>query len=162
MPWTLLLNKWLWVAMAISVLTLAVAYERHGKIAAQTALASEKANYAAFVDQVKQVGEKAQAAAAAKEKGYADQITVATSERDAALRKLRQSAGAGPRPGDLSRPPAAPAGDPQVCLDSTAYTAALAGYRERLATILGRIGEIAGSCDEAQIDAQALISSWPK
>jgi hypothetical protein len=145
------------VVLALGIAVKVQTSRLHG---AQAHLVSLQADYDLFVAKVKKEGDLALAEAAKKEKGYADQITVATSARDAALLKLRQSA-ANPGRGPLSPSPSPAPGSKQVCLDPTAYAAALAGYRERLATILGRIDQLAPEGDAAQIDAQTLLKAWP-
>ena len=116
----------------------------------------------AFVAQEKAAGELAQQAALKKEQDNAKQIKDAVTSRDAALAKLRQSAGTSSGRRDLSSSPTAPAGDSKICLGAQAYTTALAGYRDRLAGILDRIIRLSPEGDAAQIDAQALLAGWPK
>jgi hypothetical protein len=153
MPWTILLNKWLWVALALAGLSLALAYERHGKIAAQTALTSEKAAFGLFKEEVRQAGEKAAKDAKEKETRYALQTKSAIAARDDALRRLRESAN---RPiGGFVPADTRPASAGGICYDPPALDAAI---RRFAAGVQGLIIE----GDAASLDAKALIQGWPR
>lgn len=117
----------------------------------------EKTQFAVFKANVEILGKKAKEDADKKEKADAKKIKDAVSERDAALKRLRER----PHRSDLSAAPVAPTSSGSVCFPTSAYNAALGRYRERLERGLGGIQSIATEGDAAQIDAQSLIRAWP-
>ena len=117
-----------------------------------------KAKAAAFVAQVKANGEAAKAKAEAKEKEDAKRVTDAVSERDTALKRLRQS---NTTSRQLSRTASAPKGSSEICIGTPAYNAAMERYRGRIQRGMDGTSGLATEGDAAQIDAQALVKAWP-
>ena len=115
-------------------------------------LQSCKDEYAAFVANVKAQGELAKAQAIKKEAQDAKQIQDAVSQRDLALKRLRQSANTPSR--NLPLVPAAAKGSDTICFGAKALNAAVERYR-------GDVRQLAESGDEAQLDAVTLIQAWP-
>ena len=119
-----------------------------------------QAQFDVFTESVKIQGEKALADAKLKEMENATKISDATNARDTALAKLRDQAAHTPSR-KLSRSPTAPTGSSEVCLDSAAYNAALERARGRFQLSLDGAKQLAFECDQAEIDGQALLKSWP-
>ena len=109
--------------------------------------------YDLFVAQVNAAGEKARADALTKEKENADKVATAVASRDAALNSLRQ-ASARLAASRVPLVPAAAAGSNSQCFSPKALTAAVESYR---AAVFGLVAE----GERANIDAAALIKSWP-
>ena len=123
-------------------------------------LESCKADFSAFKAQVKQLGEQAEKEARAKEKANEKRIADANTERDAALKRLRERRY--PGGGIVSRAPAAPAGSSQVCIGAEAYNAAFREFSQSLERFLAEAFGYAQDGDAAQIDAETLLKAWPK
>ena len=109
-----------------------------------------KAESAEFIAKVEAAGIVAQKVAAAKEKEDAKRITDALTDRDTALKRLRLSASRGNVP-ILS---SGPSGSGEICGEQKALSAAIERFR-------GGVRSLVESGDEAQIDAQSLVRSWP-
>jgi len=117
-----------------------------------------KAEAAAFVAQVEANGKAAEAAAKRKEAQDAKQIQGALSERDAALKRLRNNNTAARR---LSDNAAGSAAGSTVCIPTPAYNAAMGEFGKSLGRFLGETRRYSEEGDAAQIDAVALIKAWP-
>jgi hypothetical protein len=108
-----------------------------------------------FTAQVRAEGEKAKADALQKEKDYATQITVAVTSRDDALKRMQLAearANAARRAMPLT--PASTSAGGAICFDQKALSSAVEQYR-------GRVSHLVEQGDEAQLDAQTLVKSWP-
>ena len=113
---TLLLNKWVWVAVALGVLTLGITLQTHRLNSAQARVVEIQAKYNLFVESVRQAGEaqiaknkemvaKQEKANAQASKSYESRLATINAE----YARLRDSkAGSGQRP----MPPAADAPKP--------------------------------------------------
>jgi len=113
-------------------------------------LKAVKAEYAQYQAGVKAQGELAIKANKAKEAQYAKNIKSAVAGRDAALKRLRDSAGSSAAP--ISPKP--PAGSDQLCFDPPAFAAAVEAFRSGVQGIVTE-------GDAAQIDAESLVQAWP-
>ena len=130
---------------------------------ARADLGEVKAQYEGFKQTTEANGKKAEAEAKLKETQNAQTISTAVTSRNDALERLRAvQAAASSASRRLSGSPTAPAGSSQICLESAAYNAAFAKYRDRLGAGLEGIRRLVIEGDEAQIDAQTLFKAWPK
>ena len=116
-----------------------------------------KKEHATFVAKLEAQAEEQLRQNKLKEAANAKQIKDALSERDAALKRLRNN-----KPVSLSASPAAPAGSSQVCFGAAGYNAAFSEYRESLGRSLEEIRGIAVECATAQIDNKAWGAAWPR
>ncbi len=145
MPWLSLLGRY-WPYILIAILGLVVHHYRGALIASEN-------DYMAFRAKVEVLGEQAKLQAKLKEESYAKAITTATAGRTAALDQLRKQINTPSSHVPLT--PAVAPGDTAICFDPPAFAAAVERYRSRVQGIVG-------SGEEAQIDARALLGSWPK
>jgi hypothetical protein len=86
-----------------------------------------------------------------KEADDAKKISDAVSGRNDALSRLRQASASARR---VPLTPAATSGSSEIIFDQKALDAAVERYR-------GRVRQLVIQGDEAQIDAQTLLQSWP-
>lgn len=140
----LLLLRQFWYAIPILFLLLAAAYYRNDAHNTQTAFDLYKTQIAARIAEQK-------AEALKKEADDAKKISDAVTGRNDALSRLRQAA-ASARSVPLT--PAAASGSSEIHFDQKALDAAVERYR-------GRVRQLVIQGDEAQIDAQTLLQSWP-
>ena len=108
-----------------------------------------------FTAQVAAAGEKAKTDALQKEKDYATRITTATTDRDAALQRMRAAqatANAARRAVPLTPTAASPSG--LICFEQKALSTAVERYR-------GRVRSLVEVGDEITLDAKALIKACP-
>ena len=114
-----------------------------------------QAKFDKFTNEVKAEGLKAQQDKLDKEKSYATNIATATTERDAAISRMRAAeAAASAARRAMPLTPAAASGSSQICFEQKALSAAVERYR-------GRVRILVESGDETAIDAAALIRAWP-
>lgn len=113
-----------------------------------------KAQYDGFVAQAQALAAQQLAENAAKEKAYANQVHTAESDRDAALKRLRDSQADTDRL-RMSVTPEAAAGTDRVCFTRTGLDRAIQSF---LADVQGFLEE----GDSALIDDQAWAKAWPR
>lgn len=143
------------IAGLIFILAVAGAYFRGHHSGYEEGFEKEKVEFDKFVNETKAAGLKAEQDRIDKEKSYATQIATATSDRDAALQRMRvaeAAASAARRAMPLT--PAAANGSNLICFEQKALSAAVEQYR-------GRVRGLAQSGDETAVDARALIQAWP-
>lgn len=121
-------------------------------------LESCKEEHQKFVSQVEANGKLAEQRKKEKEAQDEKRIQDAVSQRDVALKRLRDNRSASRSLSDNS---IASAGNPTVCVPATVYNTAMARFGKDLSGFLEATGRYAERGDEAQIDAQALIQAWP-
>lgn len=144
---------WFTLAGAVGVMVLLGAvYHAGGK--------SARADYRALVERDAGLAAAAQAEKLRLEKQYAQHVTDATRQRDAALSGLQALAASSPSPTPDN--PRAPEGSKQVCFESGAYTAAFQRFGTKLAEFLRGAKGLAFEGDVSTLDARALLEAWPR
>jgi hypothetical protein len=120
-----------------------------------------QAKFDLFIAQTQAAGEKAKADAVEKEKDYAAKISVAVSERDSALARVRNTAARA-----VSRVvpynPATAGGSHTVCYDRAGLDAAFGQIDKAIKRFVEDSRGIALDGSAAQVNEHALIESWPK
>lgn len=134
------------VALLIATLSASTWFERQRYL-------TTKAQYDGFVATAQALAAQQLAENARKEKAYADQVHAAESDRDAAVKRLRDSE-ADTRRLRMSVTPEAAAGTDRVCFTRTGLDRAIQGL---LADVQGFLEE----GDGALIDNQAWAKAWP-
>jgi len=146
MIWLPLLQRSWWAIPALG-LVLATVYYR-------TEYHLSEAHFGAYRTQIEAVAAQAQLAAKLKEETNAKTIVDAVADRNDAISRL-QLAEAANRSKRVPLTPAPAQGSASLCFDPPALSSAVEQYR-------GRVRGLVTQGDEAQIDSQTLIKSWPK
>lgn len=136
-----------WWAIPIAILTATTAYYKHEATYNHEQLITYKAT-------VEALGQAQAQASKQKDAEHAKTIANAVTDRDLALKRLRESE-TNRRSSYLSVVPAAPAGSGAICFEPAGLNAAIDRFR-------GDVAGIAESGTKAQIDARALIQAWPR
>lgn len=152
---TIPLSTWLIVAACLAAAG-GIAY---GKYQSKRAEAAE-ANLAAFRANVEAAGKVAQIAAKQKERENADKVTAAITSRDAAIRRLRESANSAKN--SLSRNAETASATGQGCVRAQVIGPAMAEFREVLERSMAQAGRNSIEGDIASVDATACLEAWPK
>ena len=152
------------VIMGVVIAVLLVTTAAAGKWAMhQTEARAEiEGKYNAFVDGVKEAGDKAEKKRKEKEAETAKNLNTAVTERDAALNRLRDNARKGAGSRGLPKAPTATAGSNQICIPTATYNTAFGEFGKELFRFVEAARGYAIEGDEAQIDAQTLLKGWPK
>lgn len=116
-------------------------------------------NLEVFTQATAVVGHQAQVYNKRVENEWKTRMQTALSGRSAALARLRDT-NAGFR--GLSYSPAAATGDSPICIPTDTYNAAFQRYSERVNAGMARLAGYATEGDQAQIDAQGALESWPR
>ena len=136
-----------WFLIPIAILTATTAYYKHEATYNHDQLITYKAT-------VDALGQAQAQASRQKDAEHAKTIANAVTDRDLAIKRLRESE-TSRRASYLSVVPDAPASGGGLCFDPSAITAAVERYRQRVAGVVAE-------GDAAQIDARALLQAWPR